>query len=60
MTFIYGCICMSNFHRGLKNLHQDPTNQTSLLSHISSTKSRESKGDSEKGQSQQYSAMVIE
>ncbi|KAK4685935.1 hypothetical protein P7C73_g4200, partial [Tremellales sp. Uapishka_1] len=30
ITFIYGCICMSNFDRGLIQTHQNPENKTSL------------------------------
>ncbi|RXK35896.1 hypothetical protein M231_06816 [Tremella mesenterica] len=30
VTFIYGCICMSNFGKGLVEAHRNPENRTSL------------------------------
>lgn len=41
-TFIYSCICMSNFHNGLRDLHMDPMNQTSVFSHVPKSKDKKS------------------
>lgn len=60
VTFIFGCMCMSNFGKGLVEAHQNPENRTSLWS-LPANKGWSRKYNGNEGESgQMVPQMVIE